>query len=253
MPDGLSVEAAALTLRSSSAHLGLIFCWHAAGVITASVTSQITGWVANNGAYAVFVLMALDALLPVGSELIMLYAGALGAGAIAGKHATLFGAQLATGLESFLVLVAVGALGYLVGSLVGWAIGVRGGRALVERHGRWLHVSPEAFQRAERWFERFGLRAVFLGRLTPVIRSFISIPAGVLGSPPAPYAALTLAGSLIWCLAFAGAGWALGGTWSSFHNNFRYADYAALAGAAIVAVAAVWHRRRTQRHGRPTR
>jgi membrane protein DedA with SNARE-associated domain len=127
------------------------------------VTSQITGWVANNGAYAVFGLMALDALLPVGGELVMLYACALGAGAIAGKHATLFGAQLATGVESFLVLASVGALGYLAGSLLGWGIGARGGRTLVERHGRWLHVSPQAFQRAERWFERFGRRAVFFG------------------------------------------------------------------------------------------
>jgi membrane protein DedA with SNARE-associated domain len=195
--------------------------------------------------------MALDALLPVGSELVMLYAGALGAGAIAGKHATLLGVQLAPGVESFLVLAAVGALGYLAGSLVGWGIGARGGRALIERHGRWLHVSPQAFARAERWFERFGHRAVFFGRLTPVVRSFISIPAGVLGSPPATYAALTLAGSLIWCLGFAGAGWALGDTWSSFHHDFRYADYAAIAGAGAVVGAAIWHLRRTRggRHG----
>jgi membrane protein DedA with SNARE-associated domain len=215
-------------------------------VIAASLTSQITGPIADSGAYAVFGLMALDALLPVGGELVMLYAGALGAGAIAGKHATLFGAQLATGSESVLVLAVVGALGYLAGALVGWAIGARGGRAMIERRGRWLHVSPEAFARAERWFERFGLRAVFFGRLTPVVRSFISIPAGVLGSPLATYAALTLAGSLIWCLGFAGAGWALGDTWSSFHHGFRYADYAALAGAGAVVGAAIWHRRRTR-------
>lgn len=220
-------------------------------MIIASVTSQITGWIADNGAYAVFGLMFLDALLPAGGELVMLYAGALGAGAIAGKHATLFGAQLATGVESFLVLVGVGALGYLAGSLFGWGIGARGGRALIERHGRWLHVSPQAFERAERWFERFGPRAVFFGRLTPVVRSFISIPAGVLGSPPASYAALTLAGSLIWCLGFAGAGWALGDTWSSVRHDFRYADYAALAGAGIVVGAGVWHSRRTRGRRQP--
>jgi membrane protein DedA with SNARE-associated domain len=62
-----------------------------------------------------------------------------------------------------------------------------------------------------------------------VVRSFISIPAGVLGTPLASYAVLTLAGSLIWCLGFAGVGWALGGSWTSFHHSFRYADYAALA------------------------
>lgn len=213
-------------------------------MVIASLTGQLTGWIADNGAYAVFGLMALDALLPVGGELVMLYAGALAAGALAGKHATLFGAQLAAGVESFLVLAVVGAVGYLAGSLVGWGIGARGGRPLIERHGRWLHVSPQAFHRAERWFERFGPRAVFFGRLTPVVRSFISISAGALGSPPAPYVALTLAGSLIWCFCFAGVGWALGDTWSSFHDNFRYADYAALAGAGGVVAAYLWHRRR---------
>jgi membrane protein DedA with SNARE-associated domain len=75
----------------------------------------------------------------------------------------------------------------------------------------------------------------------------------VLGSPLASYAALTLAGSLIWCLGFAGAGWALGDTWSSFHHDFRYADYAALAGAVVVVAAAIWRRRRAggRRRGVP--
>ena len=219
----------------------------------ATVTSQITGAIADAGPYAVFGLMALDALLPVGSELVMLYAGALAAGAIAGEHVTLFGVSLAPGLESYLVLVLAGTLGYLVGSLVGWTIGARGGRALIEEHGRWLHVGPDSFARAERWFERFGSFAVFFGRLTPLVRSFISIPAGVLGSPLAPYAALTFAGSLIWCLAFAGAGWALGDTWGSFHASFRYADYAAVAAVVIAAGAAVWHRRRSRRARRRIR
>jgi membrane protein DedA with SNARE-associated domain len=215
-------------------------------VILASLTTSITSAIADSGAYAVFGLMALDALIPVGGELVMLYAGVLGAGAIAGKHATLFGAHLSTGIESYLVLALVGALGYFFGSLVGWAIGTRGGRPLIERYGRWLHVTPQAFARAERWFDRFGPSAVFFGRLTPVVRSFISIPAGVLGSPLPMYAALTIAGSLIWCLAFAGAGWALGDTWRNLHDNFRYADYAAVVAAVLVVAAAVWHRRRTR-------
>lgn len=213
-------------------------------MIIASLTSSITSSIADSGAYAIFGLMALDSLLPVGGELIMLYAGALGAGAIAGKHATLFGAHLTTGLESFLILSLAGALGYLFGSLVGWAIGRAGGRTLIERHGRWFHISPQAFARAERWFDRFGPRAVFFGRLTPVVRSFISIPAGVLDSPLPMYTALTFAGGLIWCLVFAGAGWALGSTWTDLHDNFRYADYAAVAGVIIVAAVVIWHRLR---------
>ena len=217
--------------------------------LIASVTSQVTDSIAHNGAYAVFGLMAIDALLPVGGELIMLYAGALSVGAIAGAHATLFGGELATGIQSYLTLSLVGALGYLTGSLLGWAIGVRGGRRLIERHGRWLHVTPEAFHRAEQWFDRFGRRAIFLGRLTPVVRSFISIPAGALGSPLAPYTALTLAGSLIWCLGFAGAGWALGGTWKSFHHDFHYADYVAVAAVAALIGVLTLRRRRTRESG----
>ena len=210
----------------------------------ASLTSHLTSSIAHHGVYAVFALMALDALLPVGGELIMLYAGALSAGAIAGQHAVVFGTHLATGIESYVVLALAGSLGYLAGALVGWAIGVRGGRPLIERHGRRLHVAPEAFARAERWFERFGNRAVFLGRLTPVVRSFISIPAGALGSPLGPYIALTLLGSMIWCFGFAAAGWALGDTWESFHRDFRYADYVAVLAVLGVVVAVMLHRRR---------
>jgi membrane protein YqaA with SNARE-associated domain len=157
----------------------------ASPALIASVSGQITGWVAHHGAYAVFGLMAVDALLPAGGELIMLYAGALGAGAIAGQHATLFGAHLSTGIESYLALAVIGALGYLAGSLIGWVIGVRGGRPLIERHGRWLHLNPQAFRRAERWFERFGHQAVFFGRLTPVVRSFID-PRRCARQPPGP-------------------------------------------------------------------
>ena len=212
--------------------------------VVAGLTTQLTSWVGNHGVYAVFGLMALDALLPVGGELIMLYAGVLAAGAVSGQQAALFGSHLTPGFESYLVLVLAGAFGYLAGSLLGWGIGAYGGRSFVDRHRRWLHLSPQSMRRAEDWFERFGRRAVFLGRITPVIRSFISIPSGLLGIPIRPYTALTLAGSLIWCFSFAGIGWAVSGSWESFHNGFRYADYAVVA-ALVVAVALVlMHRRR---------
>lgn len=214
--------------------------------ISAGLTSQLTSWIGHQGVYAVFALMALDALLPVGGELIMLYAGVLAAGAIAGQQATLFGAALGDGLESYLVLAMAGSLGYLAGSLIGWTIGVVGGRPLIERKGPLLHVSPETVHRAEDWFERFGRRAVFLSRITPVVRSFISIPAGVLEFPLAPYTALTLLGSLLWCFSFAGVGWALSGSWESFHHSFRYADYAVAAAIVLLGVLALAHRRRSR-------
>ena len=207
------------------------------GFVIASLTGQLTSWIGHHGAYAVFAIMALDALLPVGGELTMLFAGALAAGAITGEHPVLFGHQLQTGLESYLVLSLAGTLGYLFGSLVGWAIGRWGGRPLLERHGRWLHLTPENVDRAELWFDRHGRAAVFLGRLTPVVRSFISIPAGTLESPIGPYTLLTLAGSAIWCFAFAGAGWALGSSYGQVHHAFRYVDILAVAGVAAALAA----------------
>jgi membrane protein DedA with SNARE-associated domain len=205
-------------------------------IVLASISATITDWIAQNGVYAVFALMALDALLPAGGELIMLYAGVLAAGSVTGHQASLFGQSLSTGLESYLVLALAGTIGYLLGALVGWAIGRFGGRALVERHGRWLHLKPETFARAERWFERYGPRAVFLGRITPVVRSFISIPAGVFRSPIHLYVPLTLLGSALWCFSFAAVGWALGGSWESFHESFGYADYV-VAAAVVVLIA----------------
>ena len=217
------------------------------GLVLASLTGRLTSWIGHHGAYAVFAIMAVDALLPVGGELTMLYAGALAAGAIAGQHPVLIGHQLHTGLESYLVLAAAGTLGYLVGALIGWAIGRWGGHALLERHGRWLHLTPENVERADRWFERHGRAAVFLGRLTPVVRSFISIPAGTLESPLGPYTVLTLAGSAIWCFAFAGAGWALGSSYEQVHHAFRYVNILAVAGAvAALAALLVLRRRRTR-------
>ena len=228
----------------SSAHRTLGPVTHLAG---ASLTAEVTSAVAHHAIWATFVLMAVDALFPIGGELVMLYAGVLAAGAVSGQRVAFLGATLPTGLETYVVLVLAGALGYLGGAVVGWMIGAGGGRSLVERHGRWLHVSPAALSRAERWFARYGRIAVFLGRLTPVVRSFISIPAGVLGIPLVPYTALTVLGSLLWCAGFAALGWALGGSWQAFHHSFRYADYAAVAAVVLLAAVVVVRRRRRRR------
>ena len=99
-----------------------------------------------------------------------------------------------------------------------------------------MHLSTEKLDRAERWFDRWEEWAVFIGRVTPVIRSFISVPAGVFRARFGPYVWLTLLGSAIWCFAFAGAGWAAGANWESFHEAFRYVDY--LVAAGVVAVVA---------------
>lgn len=190
------------------------------------MTSQLTNWIADHGLLAVFLLMAIDAVVPAGGEVVMLFGGALAAGAIAGHDG-----------PSLFAVIAAGTLGYLAGSLGGWALGRAGGPPLIDRYGRWLHIGPRRFVRAERWFSRYGASFVLFGRLLPLVRSFVSIPAGVLEYPLAPYAVLTAVASLIWCVAFAVAGHALGSNWESVHHAFRYLDYVAVA--AVLALAAV--------------
>ena len=205
--------------------------------VLAGITETVTGFVGDYGIYAVFGLMLIDAVFPAGSELVMVYAGALAAGAFSGQDASLFGHTFAYGLSAYLALSLAGAVGYLVGSIVGWAIGATGGRPLLERHGRWLHLDADRLDRAETWFDRHGDWAVFLGRVTPVVRSFISIPAGVFRQPLGRYTSFTAVGSLIWCLLFAGFGWAAGKSWETFHEDFRYVDYAV---AVMLVVALAW-------------
>ena len=215
----------------------------------ASVTSSITSFVGDHGVYAVFALMALDAVFPAASELVMVYAGALASGALAG-HVVLGGSTVSAGWWAFLTVTLAGALGYLLGSIAGWWIGGYGGRPLAERHGRVLHLGPQRLARAERWFDRFGDWAVLIGRITPVVRSFVSVPAGIFRMPLGRYTALTTVGSLLWCAVFAGIGWAVGASYARFHAAFDYVEITVVAGALILALYLVLKRRSSRLNAR---
>lgn len=204
--------------------------------ILSEITDLLTTLIGDHGLYAVFGLMLLDAVFPAASEPVMVYSGAVAAGAFAGQDTVLFGHTFEDGLPAYLAMAAAGTIGYTIGSMLGWWIGARGGRPFLEHHGRWLHLNEQKLERAERWFERWEDWAVFLGRLTPVVRSFVSVPAGVFEAPFWRYTWLTLLGSAIWCFAFAGAGFAAGEAWEDFHHAFRYVEY--VVAAAIVAGAA---------------
>ncbi len=201
--------------------------------ILSGITDAVTGAIGDYGLYAVFLLMLVDAVLPAASEVVMVYGGALASGAFVGQEVKLFGNTIEEGLPAYLAVALAGTIGYTIGAIGGWAIGLYGGRPYLERHGRWLHLSEAKLDRAERWFDRWGDRAVFFGRLTPVVRSFVSVPAGVFEAKLGRYTVLTLLGSAIWCFAFAAAGYAAGESWEDFHHAFRYFDY--LVAAAIVA------------------
>jgi membrane protein DedA with SNARE-associated domain len=209
-------------------------------VLVASVTHSITSAIGNHGVYAVFGLMALDAVFPAASELIMVYAGALAAGVFA-SHVSLFGWRIPSGFDAYLALSLAGTIGYLLGAIVGWAIGYYGDQR--------FRVSERKLAKARRWFDRWDDWAVLLGRVTPVARSFVSIPAGIFRMSFTRYTVLTAIGSAAWCFAFAGAGWGLGRSWERFHHDFRFVDYL-FAVAVVVAVAWLLLRWRASRRGR---
>ena len=199
------------------------------------ITSSITSAIGDYGLYAVFLLMLVDAVLPAASELVMLYAGAVAAGAIAGHDVTLLGSEIHSTGWGYLAMATAGTLGYTLGSVLGWGIGRLGGRPFLERHGRWVHVTPERLTRAEAWFERYGDAAVLVSRVVPVVRSFISVPAGVVEMPLGRFTLLSFLGTIPWCFGLAGAGVALGSGWERFHEGWRYADYV-VVGLVVIAV-----------------
>jgi membrane protein DedA with SNARE-associated domain len=218
-------------------------------VLLASLSSSLTTFIGDHGLYAVFALMLVDSVLPAASELVMLYAGVLASGALPGQDIVLFGHQIDSNFWGYVAIATAGVAGQTVGSIIGWAIGLYGGRPLVERHGRWLHLGPENLDRAERWFDRWGDWAVFLGRMTPVVRSFVSIPAGLARMPLGRFTLYSVLGTIPWCFGIAGAGWALGSSWETFHHDFRYVEV--LVGVGILALL-VWYlrRRRATKIGR---
>ena len=221
----------------------------------ASLTSSVTTFIGDYGLYAVFLLMVVDAVLPAASELVMLYAGAVAAGAFTGQHVVLFGERIDSHFWAYVAMSLAGVLGNTVGSLIGWGIGAYGGRPLLERRGRWFHLDREKLDRADRWFDRYGDAAVFFGRMTPVVRSFISIPAGVVRMPIVRFTVFTFLGCIPWCFGIAAAGWALGSSYESFHHDFAYVEYAVLAAVILLAVWLLlrWRSSRLARRAGPSR
>lgn len=201
-----------------------------------SLTHSVTDFIGNWGIYAVFLIMLIDAVFPAFSELVMVYAGALAVGAFSGQHVDLFGWQVDSQAGGYVVMTAAGTLGYTVGSVLGWGIGAWGGRTLLERHGKYFHLGPEKLAKADAWFARRGDSAVFIGRLLPVIRSFVSLPAGAMGMRLWKYTWLSFVGSTIWCLAFAGIGMGVGASYERFNHEFRYVEIAVVVVAVLGAL-----------------
>ena len=198
----------------------------------AGVTSTLTSLIGDHGVYAVFLLMIVAAVLPAASELVMLYAGAVAAGAFASSHVVLLGSRIHSHAGAYVVMALAGLLGNLLGALAGWWIGTYAEHWL-ERSGRLLHVTPERLDRAQRWFDRFGVVAVPAGFTTPGVRSFVAIPAGIGRVPLGRFLVFALVGCAVFCFGLAGAGWAVGSNYSHVRS---YLDYAAIAAIVLVVV-----------------
>src|SRR6266704_6147058 len=197
----------------------------------------ITESVLQYGYLAVFVLMVLEsACIPVPSEITMLFGGALANGA--------FLASLGQQGEhlNFVVVALVGAFGNLVGYWIAWGVGYAGGRPLIERWGRYVFLRPHELDRAEVWFQRHGPAAVFVSRLLPVVRTFISLPAGIAEMPLPRFSVYTFAGCLPWTFALAAVGYAVGSQWTRVEHLLKPVTY--VIAAVVVVWAAVWFLRR---------
>jgi membrane protein DedA with SNARE-associated domain len=178
--------------------------------------------------------MAVAAVLPAASEVTMLYGGALASGALAGRIA-LGGHHFAPGTHAYLAVIVTGIVGNCLGAAGGWLIGLRGGHPLLERYGRYAHITPQRIERAERWFDRFENVAVPLGFATPLVRSFVAIPAGILEVRFRRFLPTAFAGIAVFCAALAGIGWAAGASWHAAHSDVQYVEVAVGAGIVLLA------------------
>ena len=196
--------------------------------LLASLTDTVTTLITDHGVVAVFVLMALgSACVPIPSEVTMLFGGAL----------TSAGFIAAAQTMSLPGVVFWGVAGTLVGSWLAYGVGYVGGRPLVDRFGRYLLIRPHEVDRAHAWFEQHGEAVTLYGRLVPLARAFVSLPAGVAAMPFWRFTLYTVIGSLPWCIGLAWLGHALGDRWTSVEAVLRPVAWV-VAVAGVVAVAA---------------
>jgi membrane protein DedA with SNARE-associated domain len=199
-------------------------------LLLASITDKVvepiievaTDFIGSAGELGVFLLMVLEsACIPVPSEAIMLFAGF----SVSEGEMTLFG------------IVAAGVLGNLVGSWIAYAVGYYGRLDLLEKN-KLIHISPKHLKWADDWFARYGNATVFFSRMLPIVRTFISLPAGVAKMPFWRFSAYTLLGSIPWVLMLALVGEKVGDNWEDWRHKLGYLDYVVLA--AIVVGLGYW-------------
>ena len=201
-------------------------------VVLASLTDPLVNFATNVvgdlGLPGIFILMLLEsACIPIPSEATMLFAGF----------------NVHEGEYSLFAITLVGSLANLVGSWAAYAVGYYGRLELVERHGNKLHIKQSHLDWADRWFERYGDATVFFTRMLPIIRTFISLPAGVARMPFWRFSLLTFAGCVPWVFMLGFIGKQAGSKWEDWKDSLHYVDYA-VAAIIVLGVAYLLIRRR---------
>ncbi|MEA2410594.1 MAG: hypothetical protein QOC77_1155 [Thermoleophilaceae bacterium] len=212
-------------------------------LVLAAITDKLvdfaTNVVGDLGLAGVFALMVPEsACIPIPSEATMLFAG-FNLSPQATHHAN----------YTLLTLVLTGVVANVIGSWIAYAIGYYGRIELLEKHGRKIHVKPKDIERAERWFERHGEATVFFARMLPVVRTFISLPAGVARMPFWRFTLFTFLGCVPWVFALAFIGKQAGDNWTKWKDSLHYVDYAM---AALIVVGIVYWLVRRRRRGTAT-
>jgi membrane protein DedA with SNARE-associated domain len=195
-------------------------------VLLASLTDPLVNFAVDVidklGLAGIFALMlAESACIPIPSEATMLFAGF----------------NVSNGEYSLVVVVAVGVAANVVGSWVAYALGYYGRLDILEKHGAKLHIKPSHLEWADRWFQRYGDATVFFSRMLPIIRTFISLPAGVARMPFWRFTLLTTAGCVPWVLLLTFIGKEAGDNWEKWKSNLHYVDYAVLA---AIVLGVIW-------------
>lgn len=184
------------------------------------------------GYAALFILTAIESCcIPLPSEITVGYAGVLSA-----EHHL-----------QIVAVILVATAGELLGSVAAWAIGRYGGRPLVERYGKYLLLTQHDLDRAERWVNHRGEWGILVGRMVPLVRIFISLPAGIAEMKPLKFGICSLVGSLVWITALATIGYSLASSWQRIAHDFQAAGYVLGALAVLAIAGGVWHRLRQMR------
>lgn len=214
------------------------------------MSSTLNNFLLHYSYFAVFILSFISSMgIPAGSEVAIIGGGALASGEV---HKLLSNGQPSSEFFhlSLVFVILLALLGEVLGSMVGYLIGLKGGRVAVDKWGKYLLLTHKDLDRAEDWFDRHGDPLVLFGRFIPLLRSFVSFAAGLAEMAFAKFLLFTVIGCAVWCTALSLLGYSLGTTYDSVQKKFSYATYVVAVLVVIAVGLLIWHRIRTMREER---